>query len=96
MWVHGMRVPGALLGLVCLALVPLYLKAIWVPLLFVVTIPVAASAALGLVGNRIAVAHTGLHEPAAFSASQLPWALTGITLHTVVLPWAWYLTSASG
>ena len=40
----------------------------------------AADPALGFVGNRIAVKYTGLQQPGAFSASQLPWAIAGIGL----------------
>ncbi len=92
---HGMMLPGALLLAPCLALGPLYLREMWVPLIFVAVVPVAAGAALGFVGNRIAVSHTGLEAPGAFSGTQLPWALAGIALHTVVLPWAWFFTSSA-
>jgi hypothetical protein len=67
----------------------------WVPLIFVAMVPVAAGAALGFVANRIGVAHTGIEAPGAFSGTQLPWALGGIAFYTVVLPWAWYVTSSS-
>ena len=92
---HGMVLPGAVLLLPCLAIVPLYQREMWMPLLFVVMVPVAAGAALGLVGNRIGVTHTGIEAPAAYSASQLPWSLAGIALYTVVLPWAWYFMSGA-
>ena len=92
---HGMTIPGALLVVPVLAIVPLVQREMWLPLLFIGTIPLAAGAALAFVGNRIAVAHTGLEEPAAFSANQLPWSLAGIALHAVVLPWSWYFFFAS-
>ena len=87
---HGMTIPGALLLVPTVAIVPLALREMWLPLLFVGTVPLAAGAALAFVGNRIAVAHTGLEAPDAYSASQLPWALAGIALHTLILPWAWF------
>ncbi|MEM9177446.1 MAG: hypothetical protein AAGC67_19700 [Myxococcota bacterium] len=87
---HGMTIPGALLLLPTLAIVPLFHRELWIPLLFVGMVPLAAGAALAFVGNRIAVAHTGLDAPDAYSASQLPWALAGIAFYTVVLPWAWF------
>ena len=87
---HGLVLPGALLLLPCLALVPLCLREMWTPLLFVGAIPLAAGAALGFVGNRIAVAHTGEHDLARFTDSQQPWANAGIVLHIFVLPWAVY------
>lgn len=96
LWGHGMQLAGAGLGLLCLALVPLYTQAMWIPMLFVGIVPLAAGAALGVVGNRIAVEHTGLEDAAAFSTSQLPWAVAGIALYTIVLPWAWYFITAPG
>ncbi|MBB84125.1 MAG: hypothetical protein CL931_09995 [Deltaproteobacteria bacterium] len=91
---HGMTIPGALLLVPTIAIVPLAQREMWIPLLFVGTVPFAAGAALSFVGNRIAVAHTGLEAPDAYSASQLPWTLAGIALYTIVLPWAWYFTQA--
>ncbi|MCR9094325.1 MAG: hypothetical protein NXI30_08915 [bacterium] len=87
---YGMTVPGTLLLVPTVAIAPLVQRELWLPLLFVGTVPLAAGAALAFVGNRIAVAHTGVEEPDAFSASQLPWALVGIALYTVILPWAWF------
>jgi len=89
---HGMMLPGAILLVACLAVVPLYQREMWIPLLFVAVIPVAAGAALGFVGNRIAVQHTGLDHAGDVSASQLPWAVAGVVLYLFVLPWAWYFT----
>lgn len=96
MWAHGMRIAGLGLGVICLVLAPLYARAMWIPLVFVGIVPLAAAAALAVVGNRIGVAHTGLEDAAAFSATQVPWAVAGIVLYTIVLPWAWYFTSAAG
>jgi hypothetical protein len=84
---HGLVLPGSLLLLPCLAVVPLYVQGLMVPLLFVALVPISAGAALGIVGNRIAVAHRGLEDPAAFAASQLPWAIAGIVFHVLVMPW---------
>ena len=94
MWAHGMRLPGVIVLAFFLALLPLYDRAVWLPRLFVGIVPLAAGAALGLVGNRIAIAHRGPESVASFSTNQLPWALVGITLFTIVLPWAWYFVYA--
>jgi hypothetical protein len=67
----------------------------WIPFLFVGMVPLAAGAALGFVGNRIAVAHRGVENQADFSASQLPWAMVGVMLFAFVLPWAWYFMNAT-
>ena len=89
---HGMTIPGALLLIPTVAIVPLIEREMWLPLVFVGTVPLAAGAALAFVGNRIAVAHTGVEDADAYSASQLPWALAGIALYTVVFPWGWFFT----
>lgn len=91
---HGMVVPGALLLVPLVALVPLLAREMFVPALFVGAVPAAAGAALGLVANRIGVGHTGLDTPAAWSASQLPWSLAGVVLYTVVLPVTWLVTAS--
>jgi hypothetical protein len=87
MMAHGMRVGGALLLAVWVALWPLAQQQAWITILFVGAVPLAAGAALGFVGNRIAVEHRGLERAGTLSASQLPWALAGISLHVFVLPW---------
>ena len=92
---HGMALPGALLLVPCIAVIPLYEREMWTPLLFVGMIPVAAGAALGLVGNRIAVQHTGVERPGALSETQLPWAVAGVILHLFLLPWAWYFIAGT-
>ena len=90
MWGHGMRLPGVVLLALCTAMAPLYLREMWTPLLFVAMIPLAAGAALGFVGNRVAAGHRGAESLAEFSSSQLRWATAGITLYAFVLPWLWY------
>lgn len=87
---HGARLPGVLLLLAVVALIPLAAQGLWTAFSIVALIPVAAGAALGFVGNRIAAQHLSLPEAAALSATQLPWALVGIGLHVFVLPWAIY------
>ncbi len=87
---HGLVVPGALLLVAWLAILPLVLRGLWLAALFVAMVPLAAGAALAFVGNRIAVAHTGIEAPGAFSASQLPWAVAGIALYAFVLPAIYY------
>ena len=96
MLAHGMRAPGVLALGAWLALWPAYQHLSWVAALFVGTIPLAAGAALGFVGNRIAVAATGVDEADALSARQLPWALGGIILYVFVLPWGLYLAGLAG
>jgi hypothetical protein len=96
MWVHGLRVLGAILLLTCLAIWPLYQQELWIPLILVTALSIAAGVALGLVGNRIALAHLGPLTPGAFSARQLPWALSGIALYSFVLPWVIYFTTRLG
>jgi hypothetical protein len=90
---HGMLLPSGLILVAALAVIPLYAREMWTPLIFVGILPIAAGVALGFVANRIGVAYTGLEEAAAFSASQLPWAVVGVLLHFVVLPWVWYFTT---
>jgi len=92
---HGMRLPGAILLLLCLAMVPLYAREMWIPFLFVAVVPFAAGAALGFVGHRIAVNHRGVESLAEYSKSQLPWATAGVVLYAVVLPWVWYFVNAT-
>lgn len=92
---HGLTLPGALLLVPCVAVFPLYQREMWIPLLFAATIPIAAGAALGFIGNRIAVQFTGLDQPGAVSASQLPWALTGVVVYFFLLPWIWYFTTGA-
>ena len=87
MMAHGMRIGGILLLAVWVALWPLAQQQAWIAILFVGAIPLAAGAALGFVGNRIAAEHRGLGRAEALSVSQLPWALAGIALHVFVLPW---------
>jgi hypothetical protein len=91
MFAHGMRLPGVVVLMAWIALWPLFRQAPWIPIVFVGAIPLAAGAALGLVGNRIAFAELGAENADALSASQLPWALAGIVLHVFVFPWAAYL-----
>lgn len=95
MWGHGLRLPGAALLVVWLAMVPLYDREMWTLFLVVAMVPVAAGAALGIVGNRIAVGHRGVESLAEFSTSQLPWATAGVALYALVLPWTWYFLYAA-
>lgn len=94
MWAHGLRLPGLLIGLATVAVVPLALRAsqndAWLPAVLVAVIPIAAGTALAISGDRIAAEHRGISDPAVLSATQLPWALIGITLYVFVLPWVFY------
>lgn len=90
MLAHGLRGPGVLVTLACLALWPLAQAGLTLPFWFVAMIPIAAGAALGFVGNRIASQNLGISDPAALSGTQLPWALGGILFHAFVLPWIVY------
>jgi len=92
MMAHGMRIGGVLLLGVWAAIWPLAQQGFWHAIPFVGAIPLAAGAALGFVGNRIAVQHRGagradVGQAETLSASQLPWALAGIALYVFVLPW---------
>jgi hypothetical protein len=95
MWGHGMRGPGGALIVLCAMLIPLYDREMWMPFLFLAMVPLAAGAALGFVGNRIAVSHRGVESLAEFSTSQLPWATAGVALYAFVLPWVGYLLYAA-
>ncbi|MEZ4291050.1 MAG: hypothetical protein R3E53_11180 [Myxococcota bacterium] len=90
----GMPGMGLLLLVPCLALAPLVVRGLWLPALFVALVPIAAGAALGFAGHRIAAERTGLTDPRALARRQLPWALAGMALWTFVLPWALYLVGA--
>lgn len=90
MWWHGMRAAGVVVLVACLALWPLYTRGLWIPFIFLAMVPLAAGAALGFVGNRIAATYLAIADPGALSATQKPWALAGIVLHAFVLPWAFY------
>jgi len=94
MWTHGMRVSGAILLLVDLAIWPIYQRELWLLLLFVAIPAVAGAAALGIVGNRIAASHLGIENSADLSASQLPWSLAGIVLYAFVLPWLYFFADS--
>jgi hypothetical protein len=87
MLMHGLRVPGVLLLLVCAALGPLYFSGFPTATILVAILPVSAGAALGWVGNRLAFAHLGAGDPAAFAARQLSWAIVAIVLYAFILPW---------
>jgi hypothetical protein len=87
---HGMRVPGGVLLILSAVTIPLYERELWIPLVVVAMVPLAAGTALGFVGNRIARNHRRTETLAEFSASQLPWAVAGVCLFTIVLPWFWY------
>ncbi|MBW2423126.1 MAG: hypothetical protein JRG86_02705 [Deltaproteobacteria bacterium] len=94
MLAHGLPIPGMLVLAVWIVLWPLYQRAMWVELLFAAAIPVAAGAALGFVGNRIAASRLGTDAKAELARSQLPWSLAGVVLFVFVLPWALFLPSA--
>ena len=94
MWKHGMRLPGSILLAFFAATVLLYERQMWIPFLFAAMVPLAAGAALGFVGNRIAAKHRGVESVAELSANQLGWATTGIGLYAFVLPWALYFLYA--
>ena len=89
---HGLVLPGGFLLVATATAIPLYHQEMWVPMIFVGILPIAGGTALGFVANRIGVAHTKLEQPGAFAASQLPWAIGGVLLYLVILPWAWYFT----
>lgn len=95
-----MRIPGAVLlglwaGLAWLALGGIQGDMADVAFLLVSMVLLAAGAALGMVGNRIAASHRGNESAAAFFASQLPWAIAGVFVYTILLPWVWYFRTAA-
>jgi hypothetical protein len=90
MWAHGMRLPGAILFGIGAAMIPFLGREMWIPAMLLASTALAAGAALGLVGNRIAFGHRGSEPLRDFSASQLPWAAIGVALYTIVFPWGWY------
>jgi ABC-type nickel/cobalt efflux system permease component RcnA len=92
---HGLRVPGSILALLWIAMIPLYARGLWIPLWMVASIVVAAGAALGMVGNRIVVERGGVEDLRDRSARQWPWTAAGIVLYAFVLPWLWYFVVAS-
>jgi hypothetical protein len=94
MWSHGMRGAGTVLLTLYAAMLAFAFLEMWTPFLFVAMMPLAACAALGIVGNRIALNHRGAESLSTFSKSQLPWATGGVLLFAFVLPWAWYFVSA--
>ena len=96
MWAHGMRIPAALLLVMSLGIVPLARLESWIPTLAISTIVVAAAAALGFAGNRIASDRLEIEDPGAFATSQLPWAVAGIVLYVIVMPWAYFFFSVDG
>jgi len=96
MWMHGLRVPAVIVFALGLGVVPLYQREMWIPMLLVAMIPAAAAAAAGFGGNRIAAEYRGREKPAQFAASQLPWALLGAVIFTVILPWALYFLGVIG
>ena len=93
MWAHGMRLPGALALIVTIAAGTFYYLEMWMPMFLAAGLLLAAGAALCVAGNRIAANSPALDDPASFAASQLPWALAGIVLDIVVLPWVYFFTA---
>ena len=86
---------GVLVLAVWVVLWPLYQRQMWTVLIFAAAIPIAAGAALGVVGHRIAATRLGAERGDALAQAQLPWALAGIVLFVFVLPWAIYLSLPS-
>jgi hypothetical protein len=96
MWAHGMRLPAALLFGIGAAMIPLLEREMWIPVMLLGSTLLAAGAALGFVGNRIAFGHRGNESLRDFSSSQLPWSTIGIALYTIVFPWGWYFLLYAG
>ena len=92
---HGLRIPGFVLALLWLAMIPLYARGLRIPLGMVASVVVAAGAALGVVGNRIVVERSSSGDLRERSARQWPWTAAGIVLYAFVLPWLWYFFLAS-
>jgi hypothetical protein len=96
MFAHGLRVPGAILLALWISMIPVYARGMWIPLWLMAATAVAASAALGFVGNRIVVDRIGVRSVGDLSTGQWPWALAGIVSYGFVLPWLWYFLSGHG
>ena len=94
MWMHGMRVAGLILFFFYLAMAPLYDLAMWAPLFIAAIVAGAVGVALGVVGNRIASSHRASATAAEFARGQLPWALAGVGVFTILAPWLWYFLLA--
>jgi len=94
-WAHGLRAAGAALVAALVALALAQANGMRLPALVLVSFLLGSALFFGVAGNRIARASAGPLDPAAFEARQLTWALVGVVLHTVVLPWAAYFGLAA-
>ena len=89
-WFHGLRAVGATLLVSGVVLAFAVASGLRWPALGLAAILAAAAIGLGVVGNRIAAGRPGAVDPDAFYSSQRRWALAGVVLHTLVLPWTCY------
>lgn len=89
-WIHGLRAVGAALFLIGAALVCSFWSGQRWPALLLAAILAASGLVLGMFGNRIAAGDPATTDPAAFFTTQHRWALAGVVLHTIVLPWTCY------
>jgi hypothetical protein len=90
MLAHGLRAPGAILLALWISLIPLHARGLWMPLWMLAATALAASAALGFVGNRIVADRGDVRSASELSIREWPWAAAAIVLYGFVLPWVWY------
>ena len=93
-WFHGLRAVGATLLLTGAVLAFALSSGLRWPAMLLAAILAASTVVLGAVGNRIAAGEPASADPAAFFSRQFRWALAGVVLHTIVLPWACYFLIA--
>jgi hypothetical protein len=89
-WFHGQRAVGATLLATCAALVAAQGSGLRIPALVLSAFLAGAGLWLGLVGNRIALDRTLDRAAGEAVHGQLPWAMAGAVLYTIVLPWVCY------
>lgn len=87
---HGRPLIGAALLAAFAALAAAQAGGVRLAVLLLAPLLLGASLFFGIVGNRIAATRSADRDPVAFAQSQLPWALAGAVLYTVVLPWVWH------
>lgn len=90
-WAHGQPRVGVALLVAVAALAAAQASGLRLAVLLLAPLVLGASLFFGVVGNRIAATRHADGDPVALAQSQLPWALAGAVLYTVVLPWAWQL-----
>ena len=91
---HGQPAIGGTLLVTWVAFAAAQASGLRLVVLLLAPLLIGASLFLGVVGNRIIAARSGDRDPIDRERAQLPWALAGVVLYTVVLPWVWHLAAA--